>query len=480
MKISNTHRGLRFLLCVLMFGGLLSLYVLAQNTGTNSAPPKLNQAITLLNSGDSQGAIDLINTIPQQDSDFSAAQCYKALCFYALGNKKDFWKTLDPTNVQQALSKLDIREDVFVKQMDVFLFYGKFDSLVGKISEFETNYPSSVRLPVVQEYRLAGLVERAVKKSRDASRSKDDGQRNQHLQVASTNIQEFMSRVGAWPRTNYAALTNRSLREDVWVARLLSGDGDKALAEIPVQDVAGREKFNLLHLELNADLQRDEIDANLQRLAEFQKEFPSPINQMRVNKTAAELNFRKGRVLSLQAEAAEKAGDKQTAATNRSLASQYFGAQRLAQQIVTVNETAGITADQVLETREDFLYSFYLEKDYEHLSSLLSSMITESKPGDLNWILAKLYTGIYLASQEPAQNDAAGKAFDEVLASGFKEEHHNDRLLTEAAKWRFHLYIQSSNYSQARELVRSVVNSQCRRDYRVAFSNQFSTVLSVP
>jgi hypothetical protein len=451
----------------------------AQYATPTSSKSTLNDAVALLNAGDPQSATNLINSIGTNDPTYTTAQCYKALCLYALHDKKGFLKTLDSQTVQSTLMSLDICEEVWFKQLDAFLGYGKFDSLSRKADAFQTTFPSSPRIQAVREYGLANALDRGVKKFRDGSRSKDPRDRSAQWSVAQTNLQQFLARATTWETTNYIALPNRVLREDVWVAQLLSGAGDAALAQIPTNDVASREKFCLLRLELNTDMQRDEIDENLQRLASFQRQFPNPINVARGSKTAAALNFRKGRQLSLQADDAELAGDLSAAAAAHSSATQYFVIQRSLQRSVTVDTNAGITEGDVLEMREDVLYSYFLEKNYAQLSSLLAATIAASTPGDLNWILAKVYLGISLASQVPPQTAAAEAALDEVLALGFNEEHHHDRLLVNAAKWRVNLLLREGNSVQADALIKSVNNSLCRRDYRVAFSNEYFNLLSI-
>jgi hypothetical protein len=321
--------------------------------------------------------------------------------------------------------------------MDAFLHFGKFESLVRKISEFEESYPTSVRTAQAQEYRLAGLFEKGRKIARDAFRATDDSGFNSHWSVAETNLQQFLAL--AVSRANYTELPGRSLREDVWVARILLGD--EALFE-EVQDRAGREKLSLLRLELAVDLERESVDTNLRRLVDFLDEFPEPAERERLERAAAVLYFRKGRQLAMNGELA--------------LARDYFEAQRA-------------IADRDAAMLEDRFYSHLLEGDFRTLESLTAAAIEQSEPGGVEWIQAKLFDAF--GSLNQTRTNEAAAVLDELIvaAETFKDDKPHDRLLINAVKWRIHLALSGGDPARAESLARWVQRSDCPKHYKLPF-----------
>ena len=420
--------------------------VLTQTPAPTDSSVLLAEAIALLAEDKPQDALAVIDGISATDAAYNVAQSYKALCLYALGDKKGFWKTLDPKPVRDAIPAA-IKEDVWVKQMDAFLQFGKFESLTRKLNEFAEGYPASARMAQVEQYQLAGLFEKGRKVARDAFRSTEDERFDAHWRVAQTNLQQFVQAAARF--SDYTALPGRSLQDDVWVARLLLGEEAALLAE--VTDKAGQEQLTLLRLELAVDLERESVDANLERLEEFLSAFPEPAERERVEKAAAILHFRKGRQLALSGEAEQ--------------AREYFAAQRALE-------------DQDVAMLEDRLYSLMLEADFKTLAALTTAVTASSSPGELEWMEGKLFDAFGAISQ--ARTNEAVVVLDDVIgtAATFKDDKAQDRLLLNAVKWQIHLALASGDRTKAETLARWVQHSDCPKHYKFPFLKDHLSLLA--
>src|SRR5207249_1484767 len=112
----------------------------------------LDDAIALLNGGQPEQAKQLIATIGQDQPDYGAAQCYNALCLYALGDYRGFLKQLDSAAVKQATIGADVREDLAFKQIDALFRYRRFEDLLPRLRAFQQAYPTSPRIRPLKEY----------------------------------------------------------------------------------------------------------------------------------------------------------------------------------------------------------------------------------------------------------------------------------------------------------------------------------------
>ena len=398
-KIKIIFGAAVLLLCFAFICIILSVRVIAQPLGSANAATTdtLAKAINLLNDGQLKAAKALLATIDSTDPEYPAAQCYLALCLYEQNDFPGFLKQMELPAVKQAAISPEMGEDLGVKQIDALFKYRKFDQLLSQVDSFQSNFPDSLRMPMVAEYQMATLVERGMKKAIDAKGLTSQDEVIIHWTEARTNLNQFLSMTSSLPGTNYSFLSDRILKEDIWLARMILGDDQAALADIPALDTNALKRFSFLRIQLFAEkLYPRRIDQNLKLMADYLGKFPASDDRARVVCDMAEFSFRKGEILSSVADAAEQSGGAKMAAEMRASASQYFNQQRTLQSQIVTNRAAGIEESDVLDAHEDLLYSYYLEKNYDHLISLTSSTISESKPGDLNWIMAKAYKGFAL------------------------------------------------------------------------------------
>jgi hypothetical protein len=281
------------------------------------------------------------------------------------------------------------------------------------------------------------------------------------------NLEQFLSLTSSFKGTNYSVIPKHVLKEDVWVARMALGDEDAALKEIPVEDSAARERFSLLRVRLSQKVQPDGIERNLQLMTSFIKDFPESGSRKRVEFDMANISFPRGKQLCAEADAAEKAGDAETASAKRALASRYFEIQRLVQSRAVVDKESGIETSDIFDLRGDLLYGYFLEKKEADLSALTASIISESVPGDLNWMLAKFFDGVALLNRSKTSD--AIKIFDEILALDFKNKPDHDHLVIAAAKWRIHIALNAGDRQRAGALIQWVQEANCTKDSKAGF-----------
>lgn len=458
------------LLELLLILGVVSLtvYVLAQQTTPTGSAGKLSEAITLLNTGKPAQANEVIASIAPSDHEHAAAQGYKALCLYELKDTLGFLKTTEAMNLKQLPVSREIGEDLAFKQIDVLFYFRKFDDLLPKIQSYWDQNPSSPRVAAVTEYYLAALFERGMKKTYQACQINDTNQFFARWAEGKADLEKFLAAASSSRVTNYSRLQKRSFAEDVWVARLTMGDEKALFAEIPIEDQAAREKVNFLRVQLYQKMQPNEVDRNLKMMADFVKDFPESQGRKRVEFDMASISFPRGEQLCKEADLAEKAGDSQAAARKRELASRYFETLRTVQSRADVDKASGIEPSDIFDLRADLLYSYYLEKNDTVLASLTVSIINASEPGDLNWMVAKVYEGIRLASQTPPA-DAATKTFDEVLAFGFRNKPDHDYYALLAVRWRSYLALRSGDRETVRGLYQRVEEAACAKNLKKSF-----------
>jgi hypothetical protein len=471
MKTKKFTFGMAMLLLAIFTFVSLCSHALAQPTASANAAvaDELTDAINLLNEGKPQEASKLIATIPPDNPEYPAAQCYQALCLYELKDFPGFLKQMESPAITKAAMIPDVGKDLALKYIDALFKYRKFEQLLPQIELFQNDYPDSPQLPVVAEYQMATLFERGMKKAIEAGGLKNQNQFDKRWTEAQTNLKEFLSLASSFQGTNYSFLSERVLKEEVWSARITLADDQAALADIPAQDTAARARFSFLRIQLAERLHRDRVDQNLQLMADYLGKFPESDDRKRVEFNMAEFSFRKGEQLSVEANAAEQSGDTNTAGEKRASASQFFEQMRSLQSQIVTNRAAGIEESDVLDSREDLLYSYYLEKNYGSLLSLTSSMISESKPGDMNWIMGKLYTGIALTSMPGPKTTEAAVVLDEVLALGFKNKPQNDHYVLSAAKWRIYVAQRSGDKNKAVQLVLWVYSGNCTKNIKTEF-----------
>ena len=454
--------------------------VVAQQLSAANGSGKLSQAVLLLNQGRSQEARVIIALIDKKDANYGTARYYDALCLYGLNNKKEFLKVLESPEIQGANISPALREDLEFKQIDAMFYCRQFDELAPKVQSFQRGHGHSARSNVVAEYQLAGLFERGMKKTYEACLLKNTNEFNQHWTAGRGNLEEFLSLASSFGGTNYQGLPKRTLKEDVWLARMTLGDEQAVLNEIPAQATADRERVGLLGIQLYKHLQPGEVDQNLQRMGKFINTFPESKSHKRVEFDMANISFSRGEALSKEADAAEQSGDMNTAGSKRAQAHGYFNYTRTLQDQMVADPASGIEESDVLDRQDDLLHSYFIEKDYNKVLSLATAMVQESTPGELKWIMGKDYRGIIFQVQTPPDFKRAASELDDVLALNFKNKADYDHHLLVAAKWRIYAANRSGDAVKAAQIVQWVQGANCTTNQKAAFMKNYSVFLGSP
>jgi hypothetical protein len=95
--------------------------------------------------------------------------------------------------------------------------------------------------------------------------------------------------------------------------------------------------------------------------------------------------------------------------------------------------------------------------------------MAQSAPGAVEWMRAKVFSGIALYRQTPAQPDAAATALEEVLAFGFRNQREHDLMILEAVVWRMQLALLAGDHAKVRTLFDWVNQGPCEAPIKAAF-----------
>lgn len=470
------RKSLSELILICVCGGL-SLCASAQQTTALPTSDKLAEAIDLINSGNPAQAKDLIASITPDDPGFVPAQFYKALALDKMTNTIGFLKVMESLPTNAVAVPLDVKEYLDFKKVGAQLEYRKFDEMLPETRAFPQWYPASSRLAAVSEYRMAGLFEWGLKNVYDTRNLKDAGKINSRRNEAVTNLTEFLSLASSFQGTNYHFLPKRTLKQDVWLARIILGDGDAALTEIPARDAAAREEFSFLRVQLLVErLQRNHVDENLVLILDFLKQFPESSHRKRIEFDLYDCSFHEGKRLCEEADAAEKSGDTKTAAEKRALAHRYFDYVRSLQNQITPDKASRIEVSDVLEYQDDLLETYYLEKDIGGLQAATDSLLAKSTPGSVGWMMGKLYESVVLLTQPEPDTTAAVTALDGILAQGFKNKPDHDHWVISAAKWRIYAATHLGDTQKGPELVKWIRNANCTKNIKDAFLKTYGSI----
>jgi hypothetical protein len=477
MKINNRNSLLGLFLGVGFVG--VALFVIAQQTPPSSAAAKLQQAVALINDGQPQQARDLIATIVPSEPEYQIARFYDAFALYELKDYPRFLKLIETLPSHEIMGGELLRENLGFKQIDALFQQRRFEELLPQTEAFSQKHPDPSQLSAVAEYRLASLFERGMKKTYEACATKDSAQFTKRWAEGKANLEEFLSLAAAMSSTNYTAFPKRKFQEDIWTARLTLGDEVALLHEVSSLDATIQERVHLLRVQLYQKLQPDQLDQNFERMTAFIMAFPDSPNRKRFEFDLAGISFVRGKQLTLEADALERS-DASGATGKRALAGQFFKILREAQPRVEVDSALGLAASDLHDLRADVLYSYYLENDHTTLSTLTTSLLTESTPGDMNWLLGKVYAGINLASQTPPAAAAAAQIFDEVLAHGFANKPNWDSYMVLAVRWRFNLALKAGDQEKLRNLYQTVEQAGCTRNLQAAFLRDHARLAGLP
>jgi len=493
---SYTNKSLKFhplaFLGVGLALALAAMVLVAQRSTAALSPAQLATAIALYQHNALQQAQSIFAAVDSKDPSYAMAQAYDALCRYALCREAStndyrwFLKALASPVVLRADLPTDLREDLAFKEIDAIYQSGQFqeDDALPKIAAFKAAYPGSSRLNVVAEYELAARLEKGMQWIYKAALvwPRDLQSFQNRLANGQPHLEEFLKLCHSFPTADYENLRDRSLAEDLKVALAVLAGEPVAVGEIKVQNAERRERYGLVRLGMHQKLKPEAWQENLQMLAEFEADLqtysPSP-RRPRVEYDLARLAFRAGErfwqdnagALPSEADAvaAKCAGTKRYFETVRKLAGHFV-----------VNEAAGVGEAERGWVRQMWFASFHYDQDYDGLKAAAEAELAQTKAGELDWLRAKVFSGIALYRQSAPQRDsaAAAKAFEEVLAYGFLGENEHDVMIADAVGWRMQLAMIAGDQVKVRRLLDWVKQSQCeakakakffqdRRDYAV-------------
>jgi hypothetical protein len=461
-----------------IFTGALATIVFAQQMGSSGASTTLGQAEALLQDGKPQEAREVLAQIGQNDADYAAARCYDLLCLHALKDYRGVVSNFNSTVVASAAVSTEVRERLNFSQVDALYQLKQHEAVLPVAKSFIEGHPASARSAIVREYRMASLLEFGLKQTVHASQLKEEQKFQQKWASARSKLEEFLGLAQSYPATNYLNLEKRSLRDDIWTARLTLGQEREVLEEAKKGDPATLERASLLRVQLYQKLRPEDVDRNLQIMGDFLRQYPESKAVKRIQFDAAGLSYQRGKELILAADVADAGGDAAAAREKRNQARQHFETMRGLQAVTVEDEEAGIGAPDVRDLQEDLLCSYALEKNYNTVLSLASEMITGSELSELKWIMGKEYYGIVLANQDPPQTAQAIAIFDELLKLGFTGKPENDRLMATVARWRVTLALRQSDLEGARKVIRQVQDGPCAKNFKKEFLNDYAVYVS--
>lgn len=461
-------------LMILMSGGGLIAYVMAQQpaTHTSAAEHTIQQAQVLIREHKPLEARTVLATIPETAPEYPLAKHYDALAQHEAKDRLGFLKSIEKLPATSGLPAT-LSADLTVRQIEALLFYRNFEELLPKARAFLSQHPAAAESAAVQDYLLAALFERGMKKTKEACNSKDEAVFNIRWPEGKADLEEFLALAARVPHTNYLTLPKRNLSQDIYLARIVMGGGDKVLQEISATDAAARQNISYLRLQMFQKLQRDRTEQNANMIKDFLKEFPETKQQKRLEFDLATLNFCLGEKLAKQADVDESAGNVQAAVNNRKQASQYFEAQR-ALQLNETNKDAGIEISDLMEMRADLLYGYFLEKNYQEVSDRADEMVAKATPGEIAWIIGKVYQGIVLVHVSPPKVAQAKESLESVMALEFKNKPDHDYYVLLAARWRIYLALSEGDRAKGMAILDFVRSSQCAKNQKIAFLKYYA------
>jgi len=146
------------------------------------------------------------------------------------------------------------------------------------------------------------------------------------------------------------------------------------------------------------------------------------------------------------------------------------------QEHVVVNEAAGIRPNDVGWLRVALFTSYYSEQDYAGLSAAAAAQLTNSVPGELAWLAAKVFHGLALSRQTPPQPGAAVAAREEVMAYGCQNQADHDAMILAAARWRVHLALTTGDKAKVLEMIRWVEQGNGEVEVKTHFLRDHAAV----
>lgn len=477
-RMLKTHPLICLSVGLTLLFGTVTARVLAQQSAGTTAADAFQLAVALYEQGEVRQAQPLFAGVAPSSPAYGIAMAYDALCRYeicradATNGYSWFLSALKAPALQQAALPAELREDLAFKDIDALYRTGQFqdDKALPKIATFQATYPASARWAALTEYELAARLERGMARIYKATIAEPRDYQERWTNGLA-HLGQFLSRVKAFPASDYASLRDRSLAEDLQVALAVLAGEPAALAEIPVRDAERRERYGLVRVGLHQKLHPGAWERNLQMLAEFQAElqtFPASVRRLRVEYDLARLAFSAGERLC-QENAGALPSEVQTVAAKRAGASRYFETVRGLERRAIVDERAGVDRADRARLRQVWYATYHYEHDYDRLKAVAEAELAQATPGELDWLRAKLFSGIALYRQIPPHRDAGIAAFEELLAIGFRNEHEHDVMILDAVGWRMQLALMAGDQAKVRQLFQWVKEGPCEAKGKANF-----------
>lgn len=466
-----------YYLCVALAICAFVGYGVAQlaSSSKSAQQEKLDQAAILIGDGKPTEARALIATISSNAPEYRVAKFYDALAIHALGDQIGFLKALEKLPKNSTGVPADVAEDIVAREVQSLHFFRKFEELLPKARAFAKNHAGSTRIGSVKECLLAGLFDRGMKKTEEASRLNDAVIFNKRWPEGKGNLEEFLALVASTGITNYQLLPNRNMKQDIWVARLTLGDENALWGEVPASDVAAREQLSFHRVRLFQNLQKNETEKNIKLANEFIEQFPESVHRKRVEYELAEIALIGGERL---VKPGRRVGDPTTIPERRTAATRYLDLARELYGRVAEDPKADISDADVQESRLAIVRINYANKDWAALSECVGRLTSEYPAQGKVWLHAKRYHAAGLVRQSKLTE--AAKELDEVLAIGFKGNPSFDGPLASVAGWRISVAQQLGDEETARRVARMVENSDCVGSVKRTFLTKYENLLTQP
>jgi hypothetical protein len=152
----------------------------------------------------------------------------------------------------------------------------------------------------------------------------------------------------------------------------------------------------------------------------------------------------------------------------------------LLQALANQTNAAPVETSDLIDPQTGLLDDYYRAKDFKSMSAVTATMLAKSAPGDLNWVVAKLYDGIILLSQTPPNIGQANAVLDEVLAFDFSGKPGRDHYVLGVVKWRIHAALLTGDAAKAQQLIQWVQATEFRRDLKASFLKEQKKLLALP
>ncbi len=453
-----------------------AVYVVAQTLLPARRTDTLSQALVLFAKGNVQQAKDLLASIGPEQPGYEAARRYLALCMHELGDWRGFLKAVEGLDLDAPVVPVQVREELAFRQIDALFKARKFEEIFARMDAFQQRYPGSTHMAAVTEYRLASLFERGMKKAYEGAALTDATKSAARRAEAQANLVEFLALAVAGGKSGYSNFPKRNLEEDIWAARLVLGDEAALFAEVPANDVARRERLNLVRLRVYKKLYAGQPDRLLELMRAFVGEFPGSTNRPKVEYELADLSFELAERALAELRSSGNQSDAQATDKWDVIRRHHALGREMADRLLHQKPSL-LEQQDYLHLCQDYLNSFYAEAGYERLASEAEALLGQYEAGSLGWVMAKVYEGVVLVGRNPARLAEADAIFRQVLSLGFRNKTSFDQWLSCAAKWRVYLALARGDHTEAEAVAKWVQAANCSTTLKQDFLRAYRALI---